>query len=491
MRIITWLLAVLAAALYICTPLRDPDMWWHITIGRWIVAHRDVPKIDLWNRFSDGSIFRAYSWSAEVVMAIADRLGGAQALMMLQLGLAIFFSIFVALALAKLAGNYAVGMALAVGAILACSNHFSLRPQVLTWILFLSCILVADRIARGGASVKSLLTLIILGSFWANLHITTCLGALAVALWSVQGSSSGISLKRASISTLAFLAGSFITPYLGGEWLTFLYTGQHTIDYSEITEFKPPTIREPSLLLASLTSIILIPTAFIRRTVPLAGQLLHCLIMLCAGLLAVKFMPYGVLALYALAANMWREYAASSNNQATQSLNPITIWATALISLVLITVSGNKLLKAGLIDTANVPVAAVDFIQAKNLPHPILNDFNTGGYLMYRLSDPSTGELKHKVPIDGRTNINSEDIWSSQKAAMSGKPSWYDYIEKTQAETILWEQEWPLGALLILSPDWCRVFRTSPDKEEGFSVFVKRQYYESRKTELLSSDCAG
>jgi hypothetical protein len=202
-------------------------------------------------------------------------------------------------------------------------------------------------------------------------------------------------------------------------------------------------------------------------------------------------MPYGVLALYALAANMWREYAASSDKQATQSLNPITIWATTLLGLVLIAVSGNRLLKAGLLDTANVPVAAVDFIQAKNLPHPILNDFNTGGYLMYRLSDPSTGELKHKVPIDGRTNVNSEEIWKSQNAAMSGKPNWYDYIQKTQAETILWEQELPLGALLILSPDWCRVFRTSPDKEEGFSVFVKRQYYESRKTELLSSDCAG
>lgn len=76
MKTLLWIVIALAAGLYICGPVVDPDLWWHITIGRWIIAHRDVPVVDHWTLFGQGEVWRAYSWMIEILFALVDRVGG-------------------------------------------------------------------------------------------------------------------------------------------------------------------------------------------------------------------------------------------------------------------------------------------------------------------------------------------------------------------------------------------------------------------------------
>ena len=72
MRIVLWLSALIAVGLYIAGPLVDPDLWWHITAGRWMIAHGEVPTVDYWNMFGVGKPWRAYSWSVEVIFAAVE-----------------------------------------------------------------------------------------------------------------------------------------------------------------------------------------------------------------------------------------------------------------------------------------------------------------------------------------------------------------------------------------------------------------------------------
>src|ERR1700722_13017539 len=40
----------------------DPDIWWHLRTGDWIVAHHSVPFTDPFSSYGMGKPWAAYSW---------------------------------------------------------------------------------------------------------------------------------------------------------------------------------------------------------------------------------------------------------------------------------------------------------------------------------------------------------------------------------------------------------------------------------------------
>src|ERR1051325_6146772 len=58
--------------------LEDPDTYWHIVLGRWIIDHVAVPRHDLFSFTMQGAPFVPFEWLAEVAIgAIHDHLGWA------------------------------------------------------------------------------------------------------------------------------------------------------------------------------------------------------------------------------------------------------------------------------------------------------------------------------------------------------------------------------------------------------------------------------
>src|SRR5215831_17793026 len=56
--------------------LADPDIFWHIKTGEWIMAHGDVPRVDIWSHTVAGEPWRDMEWPAQIVMALTYRYGG-------------------------------------------------------------------------------------------------------------------------------------------------------------------------------------------------------------------------------------------------------------------------------------------------------------------------------------------------------------------------------------------------------------------------------
>jgi hypothetical protein len=225
--------------------------------------------------------------------------------------------------------------------------------------------------------------------------------------------------------------------------------------------------------------------------------------MVLAGLTAVKFLPFAAISLGALVSLWWRETIASGDttksadnisrgllmlHQAFNRLSFQTIGSMAFFlgCLAAVNISAQSKLS---IDRGLVPKEAVDFIQIKQLQAPILNEFSVGGYLMYRYASPQ-GEPLLKVPIDGRTNVNSPEIWRLHDDAFSGRSNWSQYIEKVKPGAILWRQGSPFVSLLELSPDWCRVFVAGEDPDD-YTVFISKDEFTRRKGEFTARDCAG
>src|ERR687892_2652391 len=49
-------------------PIDDPDIWWHLRTGQWIIEHRTVPTTDPFSDYGMGRTWIAYSWLFEIIV---------------------------------------------------------------------------------------------------------------------------------------------------------------------------------------------------------------------------------------------------------------------------------------------------------------------------------------------------------------------------------------------------------------------------------------
>jgi hypothetical protein len=500
MKTIAWISLLLLLGAFLARPISDPDIWWHINVGRWIMAHGEVPYVDYWNRFAVGTPWRAYSWSNELVYALADRLYGVVGLGMLQLFLAIFFALVAHVSFSFMAGSYFFGALLTTVSVAACRGHFSLRPQTTVWILFILALCSAEICKRRGPRAKYLIFTFILGVIWANSHLSAIIGAVTLFLWTLDSPNSRpkslLSLKLA----VAFLLGTLLTPYFGGEWMTLFSKSGHIFTFSAIDEFNPANITQASTAVVLFQIVVVLVLAFSSGRLPRMGAISVVVLTLLLGGITVKFLPFAALSLSALTA-LWvyEELALGKHDERnhllrgllqarnwTRSLQPQTLGACAFFI--------SSLAFANSVKAINNPVAysktprrAVDFFEEKSLSHPVLNEFESGGYMQYRWSS-ANGEPRALVAIDGRTNVNRPDIWSDYRNAFTGREEWRGYFDKVNPRTVIWRKGSPLTALLVEDPEWCRVFDAGSNPS-GYGVFITRDEFMNRPGVFESSDC--
>ncbi|MBX7145366.1 MAG: hypothetical protein K1X79_13020 [Oligoflexia bacterium] len=481
MKALAWLSLVVAVGVYICGPIVDPDLWWHITFGKWIIAHSSIPTMDYWNMWSHGEPWRAYSWAPEIVLALADRFG-AHGLIGVQLVLSVALALTLAVSLSKLANDWFLGLLLGIWATAGCFNHFTLRPQVLVWIYFAALLAVADGIARQGISSRRLALCALIMCAWANTHLSAVIGVVGIFLW-IAGAGS---MPAAWRSAGASFVGTLVTPYLGGEWITLLAKSGHPFQHRAIAEFQSATIMQYSTAFLIILAVLLMVFLHLRPRALSFSRLFLALGLTAAGLAVVKFLPFAVIAIAACVASVWRDEAgdpAKLGNlaEAIHKFRDVCLkipregftFLCVCISIVYGTSAWRNP-----INTEIVPVEAVDFMQAQQLPQPILHDFGRGGYIMYRYAD-AQGSLEHKVVIDGRTNVTPHDVFQKYLEAAAGGRKWREYFQLINPQTVLWPNDSPLVSILLEGQEFCQVFQSGQD-DTGYSVFVTRKAWGQR-----------
>src|SRR5215469_11889962 len=56
--------------------LRDPDPYWQIVVGEWMLDHHRVPTWDLFSYTMPGAPATTQEWGAEIIVAVIYRLAG-------------------------------------------------------------------------------------------------------------------------------------------------------------------------------------------------------------------------------------------------------------------------------------------------------------------------------------------------------------------------------------------------------------------------------
>lgn len=162
-------------------PITDPDFWWHLRTGQYIVETRRIPYTDIFSTLRFGSEWVTHEWLSEVFIYSVFRTLGYG-------GLIAIFSILITAAFwivyqrcrKRGVHPYLAGFALLLGAA-ATMPTWGVRPQMFSLLFASIFISFLDRYSRREA-MPSIWWLAPLMVLWVSLHAGFALGLVLIAL---------------------------------------------------------------------------------------------------------------------------------------------------------------------------------------------------------------------------------------------------------------------------------------------------------------------
>jgi hypothetical protein len=106
-------------------------------------------------------------------------------------------------------------------------------------------------------------------------------------------------------------------------------------------------------------------------------------------------------------------------------------------------------------EAKHFPSAAVEFIRAQNLPDPIFNWYDWGGYLIWKLYP------ERRVYIDGRADVYGDAFIEEFLRASKGQGDWREPLTRYGIRTVIVKPDSPLVSLLTNEDGWSKVFEDS------------------------------
>ncbi|MGF6307241.1 hypothetical protein ABIB82_001613 [Bradyrhizobium sp. i1.8.4] len=428
--------------------LADPDTYWQIAVGRWILDHYALPSADIYSFTKAGEPWVSSSWLAQVLFAKAYDLAGWTGPAALAAACsAATFALLTAILSRALPAIYASLIALAA-LVLTC-GHLLARPHVLVMpvmIIWANGLMTASE--RREAPSFWLLPLIAL---WANLHGGFLFGLVLVGAFALDAMWNALPAQRLSLALhwVAFgigaLAACCVTPYGWGSILASL----RILGLGEllhlISEWMPANFGQVDAFGLSILGLIG-ATLHYRVKLPLPR------IVLVLGLLHMALSHARNVELFALLLPL-----AVLTPVATQ----FGLQATGAIRL---KVAPAAILIAGLCAWTSVvaarqvispppiysPASAVDAMKAHNVKR-VLNDLQFGGYLIWR---------QMPVFIDGRAELYGETFGVTFSRALQLKDvnGFLNLLKTNDIDAVMLDPTTPASKLLDHIGGWQRLY---------------------------------
>lgn len=444
--------------------LGDPDTYWHVAAGRWILDHGAIPFQDPFSHTMRGAPWTAHEWLSEVIIALAHQAGGWTGVVALTaLAFASTLAILTRFLLKQLEPVHAL-IFVAFAAMMA-APHLHARPHVLAMPLMVIWTAHLARACDQGTTPS--LWLLPLMTLWANLHGGFTLGLALSLVFALEGILSAHKINQTSkaVKSWGLFAGlSFISALLTPHGINgLLFTlqvmgGSYALDHIGEWQsvnfhfFQPLELWLLFGLAVVLTQGLRFP--FIRLALLLG--LLHLALQYGRNIELIGLLT--PLFLAAPLASQWRKKAASGRQLAKVDsfflslVKPASLRTTGLSMAVLALIT----LLAVQLDTlrpeeSTTPSAAVQAVRKAHLTGPVLNEYGLGGYLIYAGIPPF---------VDGRADIYGDDFLKEYMDAVSLKSSdgLPKLLQKYHIEWTLMPPESPAVALLDHLPEWRRFY---------------------------------
>jgi hypothetical protein len=453
-------------AIVVMRPVDDPDIWWHLRTGQWIVEHGEVPATDPFSSFGPGRPWVAYSWLFEVLTYGLYQAMGPSGILIFRVAMVFAVAVVIHHFVAKREPQFLVATGLVGLALLPITYLMSERPWLFT-VLFFTLTLDAVLDLRAGRSRRAIWLLPVCYGLWANLHIQFIHGLFVLALACAAplvdrfcglGEPKGHADQAGARAwwqvlalTIACFLATLCNPYhLRLYGVVVEYAGQ-TGAYDLVEEHLAMDFRAVwnwALLALALAAAFGLGR---RRRVSSFEALL---------LIAAAYFSFhsrrDLWFLVLTSLTILTTGARSETSLADRfALTPLRVVTLSLgVTLVLALLDWRQNLSSTRLNRAiaqRFPVEAAAFVDQRRCGGPLYNPFDWGGYLIWRLPDLP-------VAIDGRTNLHGVERIKRSYATWSGQPDWERDPELAAARLVIGGAQSPLALLLRRDPRFERVY---------------------------------
>jgi hypothetical protein len=438
----------------------DPDLWWHLRTGQWIVETGHIPHSDPFSFTRAGHSWVSHEWMSEVAFYELWRHGGAAAL--------IVFSAFVTTAGFMLLylrclhhgqKTYWATIAVAFGA-LAAAPCWGVRPQMFTFTL---ASLLLWLIEAGEQRPKLLLWIPPLFLLWLNLHGGFALGPallLAYGIGLMVETAGGRTpwhearpiLLRILLLSLVCLALVPVNPS-GAQLYRYPFDTLRSPGMrSFIVEWFSPDFHQSLYRPLLLLWLVLLTALASSRTRPKWRVMIPLLMVAFAALDAVRHIPiFVLLAIPVIVAAL----PSASAAVAAWPQRPAPRFRPIFVSSVVILMAGFTLVRWVTIahrqdarEAEQYPQSAITFLRTSDQPRKVFVYYDWGGYAIWKLYP------EYRVFVDGRADLYGDDLLREFTTVVRLHAGWHDILDHWKIEAILVPPSSAVAQALLLDPDW-------------------------------------
>jgi len=456
-----WLSAVLCFAIFAASVpvIPSADMWWHLGTGRYILQNRAVPHADPFSFTAAGKPWIAHEWLSDVILYGVYSLAASAGLQLLAgavIGLAFWLAYCVS-------GGSTLARILALGlGIWTAHPIFSVRPQIFTFLLASVFLLVLHRY-NSREQARELALLPISTIFWVNLHggyllgpvliLLSTVGNLLDALFGLQDAS--ITKRRIGLLLLTLLACVAVVPLNpnGLAMYSYPFATLHSAQMQVgIMEWLSPDFHLPIFYPLAGLLFLTVAVLALSPSRPKPSDLLLFVFFGLATLRSMRNLPFFVLVAFPLLATYlrspsWKWPALPPPIQRILKITAVVL-AAALSALSVSDHFGLELQ----IEKERFPQRAAAFLKEKQLPAPLFNSYDFGGYLIWKLYP------QYRVYIDGRADLYGDAFLGDFIEVYQVNADPAPALDRAGIRTVILEPRSVLAAYLRNQKNWTRVY---------------------------------
>ena len=462
--------------------VQDPDFWWHIRIGQWMVENGRLPSHDLFTYTVPGNAWTDHEYVTEILMYLVYRAGGAAA-------------ISIAFGAVSWLGLYAVyrtceperrpyvivGLGLLL-AVLAGEPIWGPRAQMLEFSFTALLLYWIHGYMTGRSRALRWFPLVMVA--WANIHgsFVVAFGFLGVAMvaeaahWALDRSSAEHRRRLAGLALVlgGSVAAMLVTPHGPGFILYPLKTQGSAAQQLLIQEWLSPDFHASYLRAFEAMILLLVAGFAIRR--PSLYQLLLSLLAVGLALESQRHIALFVAACTPVVVGCWsagwRQAARRFRARLPESgptprwIGAATVTILALIALASAVRIGSALATQSRTTAQSYPVGAARWLAA----HPavgtrMFNQYGWGGYLVDRFYP----QPDRRVFIFGEAELMGDAMLYRYNDVQTLRPDWRSVLDRYRVDYVVFNHGAALSNVLLTEPGWRRVYSDSVA-----DIFVRR-----------------
>jgi hypothetical protein len=433
----------------------DPDIWWHMRVGEWILQHHAAPNVESYSRELTGTPWLGYSWLFELLAIKVFRAFGVLGIVGYSAAMVLSIVAAVRHLVQRLQSDFTVTVFITFVACFSLARLYTPRPwlfSILFFVLELDILMHARRTGR----LRELMWLPLIFALWANIHIEFIYGLFIVGVAFVESvacrfqknSGTAIPIFPIGCALLASALATLVNPF-GWRVYSVVYNlatqggGLNVVSEMQAIPFR--SLTDFCILFLALASAASLAWARRFRWFEV-GLLFFALVM------SFRSQRDAWVICMTAAAIL----ASVIPGRQTNLRLPKFATALATAAAALLVLASFRVLhvnKATLdAQVANIlPVHAVEEVRQKGYSGPVFNDFNWGGYLIWALREP--------VAIDGRTNLYGNARMDRSIATWNAQPDWNSDKLLTSAGVVIGPVTSPLTQVLRLDSRFQLVYQ--------------------------------